>query len=163
MEKPTVYVASTIPSYLVAEPSRDIVVAGHQRTTHDWWTTAGERFDLLISELVFQELAGGNQTLAVKRLAAVRDLPVLGTNSEVNELVLTYEQQLGLTGKARGDVPHFAFCVAYEIHYLVTWNCAHLANAIVLRRLHDVNLRLGLWMPVVCTPEELMFDPEKQG
>ena len=161
MDKPTVYVETTIPSYLVAEPSRDVVVAGHQRTTHDWWQTAGERFDLVISELVFEELSGGNPELAAKRLATVRDLPILASNANVDELVKTYGGQLGLAGRARGDIPHFAFCVAYEFDYLVTWNCAHLANAIVVRKLQEVNVRLGLWMPIICTPEELMSDPQE--
>jgi hypothetical protein len=50
MDKPVVYVESTIPSYLVAAPSRDVIVAGHQTTTHEWWITAAERFELVISE-----------------------------------------------------------------------------------------------------------------
>jgi len=159
MDKPTVYIETTIPSYLVAEPSRDVVVAGHQRTTHDWWKTADERFELVISELVHQELSGGNPELAAKRLAVVKEFPILGANAAVEELVKTYGKELGLVGRARGDIPHFAFCVAYEVDYLATWNCAHLANAIVVRRLREINLRLGLWLPIICTPEELMPEP----
>jgi len=161
MDKPTVYVETTIPSYLVAEPSRDIVVAGHQRTTHEWWRTAQDRFDLVISELVYQELSGGDPELAAKRLPEVREFPILGSNPDVDALVQTYGQQLGLIGKARGDVPHFAFAVAYEVDYVVTWNCAHLANAIVVRKLHEINTRRGLWMPIICTPEELMPQTEE--
>lgn len=161
MDKSTVYVETTIPSYLVAGPSRNVVVAGHQQTTHEWWRTAAERFDLLISELVYQELSGGEAVLAAKRLVAVGELPILGSNAEVDNLVRAYGLELGLVGKARGDIPHFAFCVAYEIDYLVTWNCAHIANAIVVRKLREINMRLGLWVPIICTPEELMGDPQE--
>ena len=161
MDKPTVYLETTIPSYLVAEPSRDIVVAGHQRTTHEWWQTAGERFELLISELVYQEVSGGNPELAAKRLGVVRSFPILASNADVDALTEIYGQQLGLAGKARGDVPHFAICVAYELDYLVTWNCAHLANALVVRKLREINSRLGLWLPIICTPEELMLAPQE--
>ena len=159
MEKPTVYVETTIPSYLVAEPSRDVVVAGHQRTTHDWWKTAGERFDLLISDVVYEELTRGDSGIAARRLELVRSLPVLVSDAKVERLANMYVAELGLVGRALNDVPHVGFAVAYEVDYLVTWNCAHLANAIVVRKLREVNGRLGLWMPIICTPEELLGDP----
>jgi len=161
MEKPSVYVETTIPSYLVALASRDIVVAGHQQTTHDWWQTAAERFDLLISELVYQELARGNPVQAAKRLEIVGELAILGSNAEVEELVQKYSRELGLVGPAQGDLPHFAFCVAYEVDYLVTWNCAHIANALVVRKLRDINAQSNLWMPIICTPDELMSGPQE--
>ncbi len=160
-DKPSVYVETTIPSYLVAEPSRDIVVAGHQRTTHDWWQTAVDRFELLISDVVYEELARGDSKLASRRLEIVKNLPILVSDMNVEELANTYVMELGLVGSALDDVPHVAFAVAYEVDYLVTWNCAHLANAIVTRKLRSVNARLGLWMPIICTPEELMGEPQE--
>lgn len=135
MNKATVYVETTIPSYLVAEPSRDIVVAAHQQTTRDWWHTAAEQFELVISELVYEELSHGRTDLVAKRLELVGGLTLLSANARVDELVGKYCRELGLTGRTSADVPHLAYCVAYEIDYLVTWNCAHLANGRVVRRL----------------------------
>ena len=109
MDKPTVYVETTIPSYLVAEPSRDVVVAGHQRTTHDWWKTAGERFEMMISESVYQELSAGDPGLAQRRHAIVQGLPLLVSNKEVEDLSNTYARELGLVGRALNDLPHIAF------------------------------------------------------
>ena len=54
---PSVYVETTIPSYLTAAPSRDLIVAGHQQITHTWWQTAKERFELFISEAVCRRYA----------------------------------------------------------------------------------------------------------
>jgi predicted nucleic acid-binding protein len=161
MEKATVYVETTIPSYLVAEPSSDVVVAGHQRTTHDWWQTAASRFDLVISDVVYEELARGDPEIASRRVDIVSDLAILVSDSEVEKLAKQYVSELGLAGRALNDIPHVAFAVAYEIDYLVTWNCAHLANAMLLRKLREVNARLGLWLPTICTPEELMADPQE--
>jgi len=161
MEKATVYVETTIPSYLVAEPSRDVVVAGHQRTTHDWWKTADKRFELVISDVVYEEFTRGDPGIASRRVETVRNLAILVSDDEVESLANTYVAELGLVGRALNDIPHVAFAVAYEIDYLVTWNCAHLANAIVLRKLREVNTRLGLWLPMICTPEELMDDPQE--
>jgi hypothetical protein len=39
--------------------------------------------------------------------------------------------------------------------YLLTWNCRHLANGEVIRRLQELNLILGHQTPVIVTPEEL--------
>jgi hypothetical protein len=160
MEKPIVYVETTIPSYLVSEASADVIVAGHQLTTHYWWRSASDRFELVVSDLVFREATAGHQDVARQRLAIIEGLPILGSSNAVDRLVQIYDEQLGLTGRAKGDLPHFAFAVAYECDFLVTWNCAHLANAIVVRKLQEINHRLNLWLPVICTPEELMSSPE---
>ena len=42
------------------------------------------------------------------------------------------------------------------IDYLLTWNCKHLANAQIARRIAVVCEKLGHRMPIICTPEELM-------
>lgn len=73
----TVYLETTIPSYLVAEPSRDLVVAANQKITHDWWRTARERFDLLISEPVLDEIQAGDPDMAARHLEIIDGLPML--------------------------------------------------------------------------------------
>ena len=67
-----------------------------------------------------------------------------------------YDHKLGLKGRARADLPHFAFAVAYEMDYLVTWNCAHIANGEVVRRLREANMELGWFTPLIVTPEEIL-------
>ncbi len=156
MDRPSVYLETTVPSYLAAEPSRDLVVAGHQQTTREWWQTARVRFDLCISEYVLDEIAAGDPIVAAKRLAFVETLTVLNANDEVHALADLYSRRLGLSGKALFDVPHFAFAVAYKIEYLVTWNCSHIANGMVIRRLNAVNMELGRFCPAIVTPDELM-------
>jgi hypothetical protein len=162
MNKPTVYLETTVPSYLVAEPSHDVVVAGHQRTTHEWWQTASDPFELMISESVHKELSAGDPELAKRRLALVQGLSLLVSSKEVEDLSNTYACELGLVGRALNDLPHIAFSVFYKVDFLVTWNCAHLANAMVERKLREINARLRLWMPAICTPEELMADPQEK-
>ena len=156
---PTVYVETTIPSYLTATPSRDLVVAAQQQITHDWWRTATERFDLFVSELVLEEIRAGDPEFAARRVEAVRGLPVLRQNNDVRSLVRIYREHLGLPDRARTDVVHIAFAVAYELDYLVTWNCAHIANGHVLRRLMEINHSLGRFSPLLLTPGELLETP----
>ena len=123
-----VYVETTIPSLLVAHPSRDLITAARQIITAEWWSTARERFELVISEAVLDEIGAGDPVMAQQRLEAVQGLTVLSLNEEVRTLARHYQEHLGLPQKATLDVLHIAFAVAYEIDYLLTWNCAHIAN-----------------------------------
>jgi hypothetical protein len=156
------YLETTIPSYLAAYPSRDLIIAAHQQITHEWWRDAPKRFDLYISAAVLDEIRSGDPDAAVRRLAIVERLPILELNDDVRTLVHAYDERLGLVGRARADLPHFAFAVAYEMDYLVTWNCAHIANGEVVRRLREANLELGRFTPLIVTPEEILEPPEDQ-
>ena len=151
----SVYLETTVPSYLTARPSRDLVTAAHQQVTHDWWSVAKERFELFVSEAVLDELRAGDPDVAARRVSLVSELPVLAFSEDVEFLIRTYDQGLGLDGSARADLPHFAYAVAYNMDYLVTWNCSHIANGQVIRRLAVVNRTINRRTPIIVTPEEL--------
>ncbi len=153
---PTVYLGTTIPSYLVARPSRDLVVAAHQQITQEWWATARDRFEIFVSEAVLGEIRKGDSEWAARRLGVVRELPVLAGSEDVDFLVETYDSRLLLPQQARADLAHIAFAVAYRLDFLVTWNCKHIANAAVVRRLLAINGELGRATPLIVTPEELL-------
>lgn len=150
------YVETTIISYLAAYPSRDLVVAAHQQITRDWWQTAGVRFDLYISEAVMAEIRSGDPAAGTKRLQLVQDIPILEQTEDVRILTRHYDKTLGLSGKARADIPHFAFAVSHQMDYLVTWNCSHIANGQMIKRLMGVNSELERTTPLIVTPEEIM-------
>lgn len=152
----SVYLETTVPSYLIARPSRDLVTAAHQQITHDWWDTAKERFDLYVSEAVLDEIRAGDPDRAARRMEIVAGLDVLGFSDDVEALVRAYHRRLGLVGSATADLPHFAYAVAYSMDYLVTWNCKHIANGQIIRRLNVVNGELKRATPVIVTPEELL-------
>jgi hypothetical protein len=154
----SVYLETTIVSYLTGRPSRDIVVAGHQQTTREWWDTARLRYALYVSEVVLRELQAGDSEAAELRVKKVQGIPILGLIDDVASLARTYEAELRLPPKAGNDILHIAFSVAYDIDYLPTWNCAHIANGHTIRRLAAVNERLGRRTPVIVTPEELLED-----
>ena len=86
----------------------------------------------------------------------VEDLQVLAMTEEVASLVEAYDQHLGLSGRARADLPHFAFAVAYKIDDPVIWNCMHIANGEVIRRLREANEKLQRFTPIILTPKELL-------
>lgn len=152
---PTVYLETTIPSYLAAWPSRDLIVAAHQQITHEWWRDARSRFEIFISEEVLREIRAGDADAAVRRLAVVEALPILRINHEVRRLVRSYKRHLGLPFRARADLLHITFAVAYRLDYLVTWNCTHIANGEVVRRLRAINEKRKTETPLIVTPVEL--------
>ena len=154
----SVYLETTIVSYLTGRASRDIVVAGHQQTTREWWDTARLRHALFVSEVVLRELQAGDTEAAELRLQKVQGIPILGLNDDVASLARTYHAELRLPPKAGNDILHIAFGVAYEMDYLLTWNCAHIANGHTITRLAAVNERLRRRTPVIITPEELLED-----
>lgn len=156
----SVYMETTVPSYLAAKASRDLIIAAHQKITQDWWQTAHKRFDLYVSEAVLAELREGNPEAVSRRLEAVDNLPVLTINEDIRMLTSHYLKNLGLSGKAQADIPHFAFAVSYEMDYLVTWNCSHIANGQMIKRLAAVNAVIKRPTPIIITPEELIESPE---
>jgi len=156
---PTVYVETTIPSYLTSRPSRDLVVAAHQQLTHDWWSTARPDLDAVVSEAVLDEIRAGDPEISARRLEIVQGLPILSFNDAVKSLAKIYSRRLGLHPDASTDIIHIAFAVAYEIDYLVTWNCKHIANGHVIRRLQEVNKKDRRATPVIVTPEEMLDKP----
>jgi hypothetical protein len=73
--KPKLYLETTIISYSVARPSRDIITAAHQQLTQDWWDNRREDFDLFISQLVVQESSAGDSNAIQRRLNLLEDFP----------------------------------------------------------------------------------------
>jgi hypothetical protein len=152
---PTVYLETTIPSYLTARLSNFIVVAGQQMITREWWETAHEHYELYVSEAVLEECRAGDPLVAEKRFELVKALPVLAINDRIISLAETYWNLLSIPEKAKIDALHLAFAVAYELDYLLTWNCKHLAHGEVRTKLHRYNQEHGLFEPMIVTPQEL--------
>jgi predicted nucleic acid-binding protein len=152
----TVYLETTFISYLVAQPSRDVIVAGHQRTTHDWWDTRRDDFACSVSQVVVDEASAGDPVEIQKRLEVIQHLPLL----EVTESAQSLAQAIIASGvippRAVRDAAHIATAAVHRIDYLLTWNCRHLANAQIMRKIEEVCGRASERMPLICTPEELM-------
>jgi predicted nucleic acid-binding protein len=151
---------TTVISYLAARPSRDVIVLAHQEITRQWWGTR-QRFDLYVSTVVLEEAALGDPEVARERLRYVEALPVLAASERIEQVAAAYFRELRFPDKAIRDAAHLAFACANSVDYLLTWNCAHIANAALRRQLTRLNERLGLPTPTICTPEELLVEEEE--
>jgi hypothetical protein len=151
-----VYIETTIVSYLTARPSRDLVFAGHQQTTREWWDTRRSEFELCISQLVLDEAAAGDPRAAQERLDVLADMILLETTPEALALSKQLVRADALPAKAAVDALHIAIAAANGVAFLLTWNCRHMANARIRPSIESVCGDSGLKAPIICTPEELL-------
>ncbi len=152
----SVYLETTFISYLVAKPSRDLVVAAHQQTTHDWWAIRRAGFDCFASNLVIQEAQAGDAIESQKRLDILARLALLDATEETEKFAAAIIECGILPAKAALDAAHVALATIHRIDFLLTWNCRHLANAHIMRGLSHFCADQGYELPVICTPEELL-------
>lgn len=154
--KPSVYLETTIISYLAAWPSRDLVRAGHQRLTRDWWEARRHEYDLCISEAVVQELQEGDPGAAARRLVLVEGVRSILVTPENLQLAKRMAEAAGLPERASIDALHVTLAAAHGVGYLVTWNCKHIAGARFRPRIESACRGLGLTPPVIVTPLEML-------
>lgn len=153
---PTVYIETSIISYLTAWPSRDVVIAAYQQVTREWWRTAPTRFELVASELVIEEAAAGDVDAARARLAELRPVTLLEATDDAAKLTRQLLDLGAMPQKAAEDAAHIAIAVTNGADYQVTWNFRHIANAVLRGRIEHVCRQAGYEPPIICTPNELM-------
>jgi hypothetical protein len=107
-----------------------LIEAGNQKMTAEWWDDR-ERFDLYTSALVILEAGAGDPAAAQKRLDRLHDIPELDVTEEVEIFAGILIQKVPLPEKAKIDALHIAVAALNGMDYLLTWNCAQIANAVL--------------------------------
>ena len=152
----TVYIETTVISYLAAWPSRDLIRAAQQQQTREWWEKSRIHFQLVASELVEREASAGDPTAAAERLRAMADLQMLTITPAAEALTEKIIRKLNFSTRAQPDALHVAIAATNGVDYLLTWNCRHLTNALLRPRIELVCRENGFEPPTLCTPPELM-------
>ena len=152
----SVYLETTIPSYLTAWLSTELIMAARQQITREWWESHRSSYDLFVFQLVLDEAGAGDADAVARRLEVLDGIPLIHAQPGADRLVETLLRELAIPDRAASDAAHIALAVVNGIDFLLTWNCTHIANArnrpIIERACHE----LGFWPPVICTPEELL-------
>lgn len=143
-------------SYLTARPSRDIVVAAHQELTRQWWDQRRDDYHLVVSEIVLREAAAGDSEAAERRRSILTGVDVIEIGEPARELAEELLRRRAVPAVAAEDALHIAIAVTNGVDYLLTWNCAHIANATMRRAIDDACVEQGYEPTVLCTPEELI-------
>ena len=151
-----VYIETTIPSYYY-EIREDPESITKRQWTKEWWDNHRHNYELVISPGVMDELERGNYPTKVDTLKLVEELPLLEVTQEVEDIVAEYLSHKLMPQDPGGDALHLAFASYYQCHFLLTWNCQNLANANKFEHIRHVNTLLGLFVPILTTPYELMY------
>ena len=158
-----IYIESTIPSYVVARPARDLLQAARQQLTRDWWDLRRDKHELYTSQVVLDEIAFGEKAMAQLRLDLLQSIPLLRATGEAEGFAGKILASGLLPATADRDAAHIALASAYELDILLSWNCRHIANAALQARLRKLADASGFTLPVICTPEELMESDHEQN
>jgi predicted nucleic acid-binding protein len=152
----SVYIETSIVGYLTARTSSNLIVMANMETTRQWWENHRSQFNLYISQVVLDEVARGDVEIAARRLEILRNFPLLDTNEAVQGLAAQFLAKSNLPSKASDDALHIAAATVYGLSYLLTWNCKHIANAQIQKKLSQISNDAGYELPTICTPYELL-------
>jgi hypothetical protein len=159
-ERKSLYVESTIPSYATARPSADVVIAGRQILTRQFWEAERHKYDLYVGQPVVDECGKGDPSAARRRLYLLQGIRMLPKTAEITALAAVYQKLLEIPNRAKADCIHLATCVINEIDYLLTWNCTHMGAA-SQAKMQKYNEKHNIWSPLLVTPEDLLIYEEE--
>jgi len=159
----TVYIETSIISYLRQKPSRQIVTAARQLLTHRWWHGERKHYELVVSQYVIDEASAGDPILAAERLESLDGIPLLSHAPEIPKLADEIMSLCVFPEKHKSTL--FTSRLSRIIRYntYLMWNCKHIANAKILPHIHDLLAKLGIPIPIIYTPEELLSDDTESG
>ena len=156
MKKPSVYLETSVVSYLTARPAADLNTAAHQQITVEWWDTKRKYFDIYISRVVMKEAVAGDAEVAARRVKILKPLRMLPFNRNVMLLAQDFGKTGCVPAKAADDAIHIALAAVHGVHFLLTWNCTHINNVATIDEIRKVCENHGCACPVICTPDELI-------
>ena len=157
MSLPKLYLETTIPSYQTARRSRDLQRASDQQATEDWWNLHRQHYECFVSAAVLDEVQRGDPAFAAARLAALRGIRILPETVGIVELARRLLSEQIIPMVAAEDAAHIAYAAGHGIEFLLTWNCTHINNPHLLRRIEQACAAVGFRCPVICTPAELVL------
>ena len=153
--KPRVYVETTVPSFY-HEIRDEAEMVARRDWTRQWWARATADCELVTSVPVVDELERGDFPNREECLRLLAPLPLLAVEPAVLEIVQTYIARRVMPRNPVGDALHLALASHHRCDFLATWNCKHLANANKFAHIRRVNTLLGLFVPSLVTPLELL-------
>jgi predicted nucleic acid-binding protein len=151
----TVYLETSVVSYLTARPSSDPTTGTWQRVTREWWAQARQKYRLCTSELTVIEAAVGDPQASRKRLEVLAPVERLVVDPEVESLAALLTQHHGIPRAAKADALHVALTAVHGIDILLTWNFRHIDNPLRKPLIRRICFEAGYNCPEICTPMEL--------
>ncbi len=150
-----VYIETSIPSFYHEGRIAPDMIA-RRDWTRDWWDNYRQNYLAVTTEAVLDELTRGDYPNKLQALTLMSDVPLLEIDDSVTEIVEAYVRHKLMPQNPLGDALHLAVASYHKCDFLLTWNCKHLANANKFDHIRRVNMLLGLYVPKLITPIELL-------
>ena len=151
--KKKVYLDTTIPSYYYDNRKETAFLI---KTTRNWFRTEMAKYEIYVSEATIVEAETGDYPNKGKILSVLKKWKVLPYERALKEIVEVYLNNHLMPKEYGGDALHLAYASYYKMDFLLTWNCKHLANANKKKHIRVMNTKLGLYVPEITTPLELI-------
>lgn len=152
----SVYLETTVISYLTAKRNRDIVIAARQETTRQFWDLLGRSYVPYVSALVISECSKGDPEQSRKRIESIKGFSILSTDSESEMLANLILHSKGIPEQYPEDALHLALAAANGIDFVATWNFAHINNPFTRRLIRTIIEGAGYQCPEIISPDELL-------
>ena len=154
-----VYIETSVISYYTSNTNRDIVIAGHQVSTKDFWNKlVTNRLIPVISALVIREVSQGNTKIAKKRKDVIQGFLVLDISKEAEDLSNLLIKHHGIPRECPEDALHIAIASVEKIDFIATWNFKHINNPFTKNKIKEIIENAGYICPILASPEELLGD-----
>lgn len=156
--KRKIYIETTVVSYYTGRASRDVVVAGRQQATQEFWAQLSGGLLPHVSALVVKEAGKGNPEQARKRLDAIRSFAVLRTTPEAERLAEEIVEARGIPEEYPEDALHIAVAAIGGMDLIVTWNFAHINNPFTKMMIRQAVENAGYECPEIVSPDAFLGD-----
>jgi hypothetical protein len=154
MEEKVYLETSVIGAYFDERP--DVVSSAQRYWTRLWWDQVRSRYEVVISRAVMDELSHPDFPHSLEALEHVSGLQEVPVEEEVKQIVRSYIQNRVMPANPVGDALHLALASYHKCDYLLTWNCKHIANPNKFRQIRICNISMGLYVPFLVTPNQLI-------
>ena len=151
-----VYLETSVVSYYVSEISRDLIVAGHQLSTKEFWMLFHTHFHPVVSALVIKEALQGNEQKAKGRMDAINGFEVVDYSDDAEQLVELLIAHKCIPKEYPEDALHIALATTSDIDFIATWNFKHINNPFTKNKIQKTIEEAGYVCPVLASPEELL-------
>ena len=150
-----VYIETSIPSFFYEIRETPEMIA-RRNWTREWWANCASDYELKTSDGVIEELKAGDFPSQQKAIQLLSDIPRVNVPDEISEIIDVYIDNHLMPKERLGDALHLALASYHKCDFLLTWNCTHIANANKFEHIRIINTRLGLFIPTLITPMELL-------
>jgi hypothetical protein len=151
-----VYIETSVVSYFVGEISKNIIIAGHQASTKDFWGKLNIEIEPIISALVIKEASQGDKEKAESRIKAIEGFTVIDISIQAEDLADLLLEKNGIPKEFPEDALHIAIATVEKIDFIATWNFKHINNPFTKNKIKQIIEDAGFSCPVLASPEELL-------